>query len=380
MINAALNLKRRFTICKAAWDVFWMNEEGFFSLPIGFFSAPSSTLTQCIQSIQQVSIAIASGATSGTATISSVTTGNCALFYQGIKTTQTTSGTIYTSFISVALTNSTTVTATSDGLSGTGNAINATVVQFVSAAINTSTQSGTINLSSTSNTATISAVGSNAFVLWNGAVANGASSLATSNTGVSLSGTTVTAHVNTAGGMFVNWMVVDLKSSVISAIQSFAVTLTSGNTSDTYTPSPTISSINNLLTIYNGMTSSNANLTNSTYAYQMSSGPVTLNLFRDNTNTGTRTLYGYLISFNTNVLNGNVQRGSITVTTTATTATISTSSTSKTLANFNGNSSNNNTPNTTLATLTQTNSTTLTGSVEASGGSSTLNWETALFN
>lgn len=111
-----------------------------------------------IQSIQTAEVQVAASATSGTATISSVTTGNCLTVYGGWW--QTVLGTNDTRcFPRGELTNSTTLTCyINTAYSGQTN-IRLTVIEFKSKWIN-SRQAGTITIGSGSgnNTATISSV------------------------------------------------------------------------------------------------------------------------------------------------------------------------------------------------------------------------------
>ena len=120
-----------------------------------------------IKSIQKVAITIASGSTSNTATISSVTTSNAILLFNGNTTTQTTDYSSGTARIE--LTNGTTVTAYRGASNSDTVTIYGTVIEFNTGYLN-SVQSGTVALSTsqTTNTATISTVGANAFVIWLG--------------------------------------------------------------------------------------------------------------------------------------------------------------------------------------------------------------------
>jgi hypothetical protein len=121
-----------------------------------------------IQSIQSGSIAITGSNTTATATISSVTTANAAVFFEGFTTTSsgTSAGVIVGT---LELTNSTTVTVTraSTGLTATHNY---TVVEFKPGVLSSiQKRSITMNTSATSNTDTISSVNTgNTLLLYNG--------------------------------------------------------------------------------------------------------------------------------------------------------------------------------------------------------------------
>ena len=130
----------------------------------GAFSSP------ILQSVQQITVTIAAGATTGTTTITSVDTTKTYLEMQG-QTAQVSTMATDTVLATAVLTNATTVTATRQ-TSDASNAITlgVTVVEFVSAAIQ-SMQSGTIAIASSglTNTATISAVVlANSVVVHNG--------------------------------------------------------------------------------------------------------------------------------------------------------------------------------------------------------------------
>ncbi len=110
-----------------------------------------------IKSIQYGTIAIGSGAASNTATISSVDTANSLIFWNG---SHNVSATTNENLIgSVALTNSTTVTANRYGTGANTCNVRFVVIEFISGVL-TSVQRGTITIASgsTSNTATITSV------------------------------------------------------------------------------------------------------------------------------------------------------------------------------------------------------------------------------
>lgn len=110
-----------------------------------------------VKSIQYGSIAIGSGAASNTATITSVTTANSLIFWNGATNTAATTNNNL--IADVALTNSTTVTATRTGTGANTCTARFVVVEFVPGVL-TSVQRGTITIASgsTSNTATITSV------------------------------------------------------------------------------------------------------------------------------------------------------------------------------------------------------------------------------
>ena len=193
-----------------------------------------------IESIQQISITIAGGTSSNTATITSVDTSRSLLLYNG-QTTALTGDTEGEQFggpitsVRGGLTNATTVTATRGGTSATPVTAYYTVVQFKSGAT-TQIQKGTIALSAaTSNTATITSVDTSRSVAFhNGWSTATASRGTTPGTIVLTNATTVTAQVNGASNITVAYTVVEFSSSVVESVQQLSKGLTTSS-SDTST-------------------------------------------------------------------------------------------------------------------------------------------------
>jgi len=124
--------------------------------------SPINTLRQggrqsIIKSIQYGNIAIGSGAASNTATITSVTTANSLIFWNGAYNTAATTNNNL--IADIALTNATTVTATRTGTGANTCTARFVVIEFIPGVL-TSVQRGTITIASgsTSNTATITSV------------------------------------------------------------------------------------------------------------------------------------------------------------------------------------------------------------------------------
>ncbi len=134
------------------------------------YVASTAFSSPILASLQQVSITIAAGATSNTATITAVASGKAYCHWQGV-TGQVATYNGSTCEVDITLTNTTTVTATRNTSDASNSVtVNCTVVEFVSSAIQ-NIQQGTITMTAAaSNTATITAVvAANTIVHYNGA-------------------------------------------------------------------------------------------------------------------------------------------------------------------------------------------------------------------
>ncbi len=197
--------------------------------------------------IQYGSIAIGSGATSNTATISAVGSGAYIILMGQKYSTTATDATV--SLGDIALTNSTTVTA-SRGASDTNTlTVNFCVVDGDTTNLIKSVQTGTIALSTvqTSNTASISAVTNNntaTYLL--GVVCNtaGTQQFQVVACKLALSGTTVTATRNSAAGSIavtVRYQIVEYQGAALAAaVQNVSQTNTSGTSNDNVITSVTV--------------------------------------------------------------------------------------------------------------------------------------------
>lgn len=288
-----------------------------------------------ITSVQQVSITLGSTVTSNTATISSVNTATSAIFLNWESTDNASTSCTVTQ-AKVELTNATTVTANRD--TGTNSVtINATVVEFTSAAVN-SVQAGVIDLTNTtSNTATITSVDTATSVaIWLNVYGNLGANNARLPTKISLTNaTTVTATRggSNANSLFVGWMVVEFKSAVIQSVQQTTTTLTSANTSDT----ATITSVNtaNTILIWQGISGGGQTVLNYGYRATLTNG-TTITLTRNGTDTTTRTINVTALEFASGVIN-TIQRGTIAVdSATSNTATVTSVNTAKSFVNYVG--------------------------------------------
>lgn len=334
-----------------------------------------------IRSITPLTITIAAASLTGTFTsLPSVVTANTILIWNGVVSTTASATVDNRSSVTVALTNTTTVTATRQN-STDQVIVSLTAVEFASGV--NSIQAGTIVVTSTntSNTATISAVGANAFVLYQGVSCPNSVGAPQNWAGVTLTNsTTVTANVTSLAGasQTVAYMVVDLDSSIVSGVQQKAVSLTSANVSDT----DTITSVTttNTLLMYGGISvTTTAGYGAFSYETVLTNG-TTITKTRVGTSVTQRTVYYTAVSFNASALSGNIQRGTITLAAaTSNTATISSVTTSKSFVNWGNFTAANSNTNVSSPSLTLTNATTVTAAVN-SAGSPTVAYEVIQFS
>lgn len=200
-----------------------------------------------IESIQQVEFTIASGAATGTGTISSVTTGNTAVFFDynifgGQRQSSTERGVDHTS-VRVDLTNATTVTATRDTSQTFVITIICTVVEYKSTAVD-SIQQGTVAVIATGTDTITSVDTSRSVVIHNGvSIDFTGAQPGRSFTSLSLTNaTTVTGtrdnSVNTAT---TGYVVIEFASGVTDSVQEFSISITSDVAT---TNTATITSVN----------------------------------------------------------------------------------------------------------------------------------------
>lgn len=343
--------------------------------PLGFFASSSF-----IARIQQSAITIASGATSNTATITSVNTANAMLIYQGLTATSTSN--VQSVATRIELTNATTVTATRGSSNSDAVTVNFTVVEFTSNV--NSIQAGTIGISTiqTSNTAIISAVGANAFILWLGASsATSMTSLSRVSTSVVLTNsTTVTANIGLAtSAMTVGYMVVDLSSTLVNSVQKLAHTDATAATS--YTDTITSVNTNNAIILNNGDILTVGSGPSVFLHEKVLTDSTTVTYTRSsNATSASRTTYGTVVEFKAAVLNGAVQRGTLALSSqTTNTATITSVNTSKSFISQSGFLTSGTNPNVSQVNLALTNATTITSNMNSSG-SATNSYAVVSFN
>lgn len=347
----------------------------------GKFKASTSSAS-VIQSIQTATITMAAGSGSGTATISAVDTAKTIVIWNGVNTNSASTANYARVAVRLAVTNSTTITATREATSTDSVTVAFTVVEFASGV--NSIQSGTIAITATntSNTATVSAVGANAFVLWLGSsVAKGGMTATGILSSVELTdSTTVTARCtsNATNTTTVAYMVVDLDTTIVSGVQqrSFSSTAASATDTDTIT---SLSTTETLL-FYNGMVrAGTVDVDLIAYHQVLTNGTTVTETRSNNSSTTSRTHKYTAVTFAAAALNASVQRGTIALSAaTSNTATISSVDTSKSFVNWGNFLSATGNANTVQPSLTLTNATTVTAAVN-SAGSPTVSYEVIEF-
>lgn len=340
--KTVVNAELAVTAVSSLWNNMLNNEDGFIGFPVTFWGSTTPS-TSYIQSIQKVAITISAGNTSGTATISSVTTANTVLIYDNFTSADTSSA-FGQFFAGLTLTNSTTVTATRAISASTSDMIvYCTVVEFTSSAI-VSIQSGTITMASVaSNTATISSVTTaNSICFFQGWTNSSTDNFpGREYCRVTLTNsTTVTANrgTNPANTAIAYYTVVNFNAAVVQSIQQFSTTLNTIGTSITQT----ISSVNtnNSIIIYGGCTvaaASTVNLTDIAYTIELTNS-TTVTLTRIGNNNSDTRIYNYTVwELPSSVLNSSVKRGTIAMTSqTSNTATITSVNTAKSFVTWCG--------------------------------------------
>lgn len=315
--------------------------------------------------VQQVTITIPNGATSATATITTVGSG-AFITLQGQTTTDST--TAASAVARVELTNTTTVTAYRNTSSTATITVTAVVVdgdttnlvdsvQHVTAAITTFNLTGTATISAVTN--------NNTFVNYLGGITGGSLTISRTLARVGLSGTTVTftrganLSANTHGAC-----IVELQGS---ALNSSVQNITRASTSSGTTYAATISSVTmNNTFLANGGAEIASSLTSTTQTFGRMQLTTSTNVNVDVTSAPsvTTNIYAFcVVELVSGMLAQNIQRGTITLTAaTSNTATITSSATAETMTNWLGNSSNQASITFNVANykITQTDATTLT--------------------
>lgn len=348
-------------------------QAGFLNFPTAFWqgaAAPSGP--PYTTSIQQVSITIADGSASNTATITSVDTSKAFIIVQGYSYNSTNEVPAQ-NLVRVTLTNSTTITATRN-TAGSSNAVtvNLVIIDATSSLVS-SVQYGTISgTAATSGTATITSVSTSrsaVFFLGNTTTSTGAATSPTRHARVTLTdSTTVTANVSASSTWTASFVVVEFQSAVIQSRQQVADAYTTANSTDTKTISAV--TMANTMIAWGGFTAASDRTDFCCYTLQLTS-TTNINLVRNGTNTVSRQPNYTVIEFVSGVLNSSVQRGLITLSSASSnTATISSVTTSVSIANytgFNGNEGGNFDKNDRRGKMVLTNSTTVTVDKQTAG-------------
>lgn len=341
-----------------------------------------SPVPALIKSIQSGVVTIASGAATGTATLSTAVDTTKAMLLFGGSNSDDSSASDYANVgARITLTSSTVVTATRGASGAVVTSVAFTVVEFASGV--NSLQYGTITLAAAAtNTATISSVGANAFVIWLGvSTTTGATAIHTVSVGVGLTNsTTVTATAGTAVTAVLSFVVADLDSSIVQSVQPEAHT--DATSASTYTDTITSVTPGNTLLIFGGQNwgSGSSDSTGTVLHTIVLSNATTVTMTRSSTTATSRTIFYTVVQFRGSVLNGAVQRGTIVLSSqTSNTAVLSAVTLAKSLVNYVGIRRATSNPNTTFTTLTLTNTTTVTAAV-VSAGSPTVSYEALQWN
>lgn len=318
--------------------------------------------TAYVNSVQQVSITIASGSTSNTATITAVG----ALAYivgQGENPSQSSTSSYKSIFSSVTLTNSTTVTASRNSSNTDSVVIKCAVVDATSLLVS-SVQFGTVTLASaTSNTATISSVTTSlsavfllGFTTSQTAYSKGKCDIVLTNA------TTVTATAAASSSLVASFCVVQFQNAAIKSIQSVRSTFTTTTNAANTTTITSVTTANTMLAWGGMSTSSNSPILLETTAVLTNS--TTLTFTRGSASSATFTVAVTVIEFNSGVMS--VQRSTITLNNvTSNTATITLVTTTKTVVSNLGFDIAASAPNNFEMSVVLTDATTVTGSVNA---------------
>lgn len=263
--------------------------------------------------VQQVSITIANGSASATATISAVGT-RAFILYGGNSGSEAEAN---NSSVFTTLTNSTTVTATRSGTTGTC-IITCSVVDATPDLV-TSVQYGTVTLvvTNTSNTAVISAVNANtsALQMMGLSTADIVSVPTTQLPALTYAGTTVTATVTTAvtSTMVVSFCMIEFAPTALNSnVQIFSTAWLNSSTSTTQ--AITSIALKNTILIHGGHRSDNATTFRTSDQRLILSNATTVTIAVDIAGSDTNNICNFtVIEFMPGILNGAVQRGGISI-------------------------------------------------------------------
>lgn len=334
--------------------------------------------------VQQVSITIASGATTGTASVSAAT-GTFFLLYQGNSTSATTSMAQSLARVSIS---GTTVTATRNTSSTNTCTVNAVVVDADGTNLVSSVQFGTIAVTAgTSNTASISSVttGNSVVALLGYTAANATFDFELNCPILTLtSATVVTAAVGalstncTAGFCVIQFQAGALNQST----QFFSKAWT--NSALTTTQTITSVNVNNSMLIYAGSHNGNTAASAIDQQYITLTNGTTVTIASGFADGDAIKCNFWVVEFVSGVLSQNAQRGTIALSAvTSNTASITSAATAQTVANYCGYTTSI-VAATSLATvlpnLTQTSATVLTAAKNTGTGLTTVSYEALTFS
>lgn len=331
----------------------------------------AATPTYLAQAPQQVSITIASGSTTNTATITAVSS-KAFLIYQGAKTNQANAaGVTNSEYGYLQLTNSTTVTATRQGSNTDTLTLTGVVVDPTSNLVK-SIEQGTITLNSlatnTANLTTPVNIGQSAVFYLGNSTDNTVNDVTTNNCAVRLSsdGTQIIADVGVAGttNRTVGYVVVQWAASKQCQQLHTATTTNLANTPNTITSS----TMNNTMIAHGGSICGNSATNAQGLGYLSMTSATNIDFIVSTASTNTRTPYFTAIEFGDGVLSQIMQRGNISLSSVASnTTTITSAATAHSICNYLGFNTNNAIRDRQLPAITQTNATTLTATRTVAG-------------
>lgn len=341
--------------------------------------------TSVIQSITPGSCTIGASATTCTFTgLPTVNTSKTLLIWNGKNPNG--ADTNYKAYATrITLTNSTTVTATRENAAATTVTVYFTAIEFASGVNSIQYDSIAIAATTTSNTKALTnpTIGANSFIVWLGDSTATTVLDSATDTGVSVNTGTgvVTATLgltNATNATNVNYVVADLDTTIVSAIQQGSSTASGGATAET----ATISSVTTTGTIiiYGGVIyATSSDVANSEFT-QVLTNATTITYTRSGGGAGSRTHYYTTVTFAAAALNSNIQRGTIALSAaTSNTAAISpTIVTAKSFANWGNFLSATGNANITQPNLVLTSSSVVTAAVN-SAGSPTVSYEIVEF-
>lgn len=343
-------------------------------------------MTNYVNSVQQISIVIASGATTGTTTVTAAT-GTFFVMFQGNSTTATTS--LAQAFGRVSI-SGTTVTATRATSSTNTCTVNACIVDADGTNLISSVQMGTVSLSAAqaSNTATISSVTTtNSAICWLGYTQSTTSYHYDLNSMViNLTNSTTVTATNLQGAnatIVMGFAVVQFQAGALNqSTQAVTTSFTNstGSSTSTITSAATASS----MIFFAGTGSANGDLAADEQCMATLTNATTVTVSCGNTASGNVVQARYtVVTFVSGVLSQTAQRGSIALTGAASnTATITSAATANTVMNMVGWKSTS-TATTTSATIrprgTQTSATVITVNTESAATTTTYSYEALTF-
>lgn len=350
---------------------------GWVAFPV--MDWPFTAVTSLIKSIQTGEITIAATASSGTATVSTVGTGNSCVFYGGMYCANT-SANAQQDFALLTLTNSTTVTAqTNTADPSFSRTVRYTLVEWMPGCIN-KIQTGTIFGGSLTNDATIAnVITANSFVIHQGNTCSANNLQWGKQPGrISLlNSTTVRLTINDTSvtQTRVAYAVIEFVSGIVNSIQQIGITMAGSSA----TANTTISAVNDgsTITFNNGFNENTfGDFWSSDSAYIQRTSTTNVAATRGSANSAGLDIVATVIDFKAQYVKSRAS-GTISIGASATTNTAGITSvvTGKTLVSWNRFTGNDfSDPNTlpyAFAAIGLTNATTLTATKAAQNGSTT---------